>query len=260
MWVIKDDDSTIYLLGTIHFLRSDTAWQTPKIRSALGESTELWLEIANLDADMTNLLAKYGLDAKRPLSSRLKPEQKERLVQMAEKYTFPAHLLEPMKPWYAAMTLGMLPLFKAGYNPLAGVDMYLSIQARAERDKIGGLETIEDQLRMLDGLPEADQISYLIETLDGDDKGLGELDALVKAWVEGDLDQLAQKFLDEMKRDAPSLYERVFVARNRRFTKHIARMLKRSGIQFVAVGAGHLVGTDGVPEMLRRQGIKAERY
>ena len=70
MWIIKDKDSTIYLFGTIHFLRSDTAWQTPKIRSALGESTELWLEIADLHGDQTALLAKYDLDPSQPLSSR----------------------------------------------------------------------------------------------------------------------------------------------------------------------------------------------
>jgi hypothetical protein len=260
MWIIKDSDSTIYLLGTVHLLRSDTAWQTPKIKSAVSESTELWLEVANVDASVTNLLAKYGMDPKKPLSRRLNPEQHERLLKMAESYSFPANLLEPMKPWYAGMTLMMLPLFKAGYKPNAGVETLLIAQASAEGDKIAGLEKVEDQLKMLDGLPEADQISYLMETLDKIDEGMAEFEGLVRAWSEGNTDQLADKFVGEMKRDAPSLYQGMIVARNRRWTKQISAILKRSGVQFVAVGAGHLVGPEGVPELLRKQGLQVDRY
>ncbi len=132
MWVIKDKNSTIYLFGTIHILRNTTAWNSPKIKQAVGESTELWLEIAGGESEAPNLLAKYGLDPENPLSKRLNAEQHARLVKTAESYTFPMPLLEPMKPWYAAMTLTMLPIFKAGYNPNAGVEPSLTLQARLE--------------------------------------------------------------------------------------------------------------------------------
>ena len=260
MWVIKDDDSTIYLLGTIHILRPNTVWQTPRIKSAIAESTELWLELAGADAETASLLGKYGLDAKKPLSARLKPEQKERVLKTAERYSFPPHLLEPMKPWYAAMTLTMLPLFKAGYNPNAGVEMILTVQAKAEGDKLVGLETAEEQLQMMNGLSEADQVALLMQTVGDIEEGLAEIEKLIEAWNEGDTNHLAQEFVTEMKREAPSLYQRIFVARNQRWSEQIAGLLKGSGVQFIAVGAGHLVGPDSVQQLLLKKGIKAERY
>jgi uncharacterized protein YbaP (TraB family) len=84
MWVIKDRDSTIYLLGTIHILRNETVWNTPKIKAALFESKELWLEVVDAEGTTMSLVGKYGMDPARPLSKRLKPEQMERVVKAAE--------------------------------------------------------------------------------------------------------------------------------------------------------------------------------
>ena len=260
MWIIKDKDSTIYLLGTIHVLRSDTVWNVPKIKEALGESTEFWMEIADMEQDMVKLLGKYGLDPKKPLSRRLKPDQMERVRQAAEQYTFPLELLEPMKPWYAAVTLTMLPLAKAGYNASAGVEVALRLQARLEGDKIVGLETTEEQLQMMDSMSERDQIAFLMEQLTDVEAGLAELERLTKAWSEGDLDYLAEEFVGEAKRVSPTLYRRMFTERNIRWSREIATLLKRSGVQFIAVGAGHLVGPDSVQAQLAKRGIKAERY
>jgi hypothetical protein len=260
MWIIKDKDSTIYLLGTIHILRPDTLWNVPKIKQALGESTELWMEIADLEGDTISLLAKYGVDPKKQLSTRLKPEQMERLRQAAEQYTFPLELLEPMKPWYAALTFAMLPLAKAGYSVNAGVEMSLRLQARLEGDKIVGLETMEQQLQMMDGTPEKDQIAYLMETLEDVEEGLALLERLTKAWSEGHVDAVMEELTAEMKREAPALYRRMFTERNLRWSRQIAALLKRSGVQFIAVGAGHLGGPDSVQAQLAKRGIKAERY
>ncbi len=70
-----------------------------------------------------------------------------------------------MKPWFAAVTLTELPLLKSGYNPNYGVEPLLKAQANAEGDKVVGFETFEQQLQLLDRLPEADQIAFLIDTL-----------------------------------------------------------------------------------------------
>src|SRR5438045_1343586 len=70
MWVIRDKDSTIYLIGTIHLLRHETEWDSAKVKKAVTESTELWLEVANIDDDASvlPLMAKYGTDPKNTLS------------------------------------------------------------------------------------------------------------------------------------------------------------------------------------------------
>jgi uncharacterized protein YbaP (TraB family) len=165
-----------------------------------------------------------------------------------------------MKPWYAALTLTMLPMFKAGYNPSAGVETVLTVQAKVEGDKVLGLETTEEQIQFMNQLPEADQIAFLMESVDEVEKGMAELEEMTKPWSEGDLGNLAAKMAEEMKRDAPSLYRTLLVERNVRWSRQIAKLLKRSGVQFIAVGAGHLVGDDSVQVQLAKRGIKAERY
>ena len=262
MWVIKDEDSTIYLLGTFHILRPETIWNVDKIKQALGDSTELWLEVVDdgkIDA-LTALIQKYGYDRKKPLSRRLTKEQRARLARTAEQYTFPLKLLEPMKPWYAGITLMMMPLLKAGYNPNAGVEQVLQVEARLQGDTVAGLESMEEQLRLLSNLPEPDQIALLMQTLGDVEEGLAYIEKVEKAWSEGDTETLSHVFVDEMKTAGDALYQRMLTDRNVRWSEKIAEMLNGSGTQMIAVGAGHLVGADSVQAQLAKRGINAEGY
>ena len=73
MWVIRDKDSTIYLIGTVHLLRHETEWNATKVTKAVTESSELWLEVANIDdqASALPLITQYGMDPEKTLSSKL---------------------------------------------------------------------------------------------------------------------------------------------------------------------------------------------
>ena len=260
MWVIKDDDSTLYLFGTMHILRPGIEWKTPKVTQALNESTQLWLEIADLQQqNMLQLLLEHGYDSERRLSRRLKPAQKERLGRALERYAFPMNLLERMKPWYAAMTVLQLPVYKAGYNPNYGVEPLLTVQARLEGDGVIGFETAREQLEMFDKLSAADQMSLLDEAIRHAEEGTEKLDRMAIAWSEGDLAPLETDLL-EMKLKAPAAYRRLMSDRNLRWSQKIADLLDDSGVQMIAVGAAHLLGADGVQAQLMKKGIKAERH
>ena len=262
MWVIKDADSTIYLIGTMHLLKHDTEWNAEKVKKTVHESTELWLEIADLDdeAAMAPLMAKFGMDAERPLSSKLNEEQRKKLEKIAGTYGFPVATLEPMRPWLAALVLAVGPIMKAGYDPKAGVERMLSAQAVAEGHKIRGFETAEEQLQLLAGLSEAEQIAFLASILDDLEKGLDLLDQLAKAWIDGDTATITRLAVDDMKKEAPTVYQKLIVQRNIAWSEKIAGMLKGSGVQQIAVGAAHLVGPDSVQAQLAKRGIKVERY
>ena len=259
MWVIKDDDSTIYLFGTMHVLRREMEWKTPKITEAVEESTQLWLEIADMQQqNMLQLALKHGYTSDGKLSQRLKPAQKQRLARALERYAFPMNLLEGMKPWYAAMTILQLPVFKAGYNPNYGVEPLLTMQARIERDSVIGLESAQEQLEMLDKLPASDQMALLDEAIRHAEEGSEQLDAMAKAWSEGNLAPI-EADLVEMKQKAPALYRRLMVERNERWSQKIADLLDDAGVQMIAVGAAHFAGPDSVQAQLAKRGIKVER-
>src|SRR3954467_6599745 len=88
MWVIRDADSTIYLIGTMHLLRHDAEWNAEKVKKTVHESTELWLEVAEFDneAALAPLMMKFGLDPEHPLSTRLNDEQKKKLEKLTSSY------------------------------------------------------------------------------------------------------------------------------------------------------------------------------
>ena len=262
MWVIKDADSTIYLIGTMHLLKRDAEWKADKVKKTVHESTELWLEIADMDnqAALAPLVAKFGVDAEHPLSTKLNDEQKKKLEKLASTYGIPAATLEPMRPWLAAVILSAMPLLKAGYDPKAGVERVLMAQATEEGDKIRSFETSEEQLGIFASMSEEEQLVFLSETLDELEKGIEELDRLAKAWIDGDTDAIQRFFVDEMKAKAPSIYDKLVVRRNIAWAGKIEQMLKGAGVQQIAVGAGHLVGPDSVQVQLAKRGIKAEKY
>src|SRR5436190_15828480 len=262
MWVIRDKDSTIYLIGTIHLLRHETEWDSAKVKKAVTESTELWLEVANIDDDASvlPLMAKYGTDPKNTLSSKLNAAQKEKLSKVAATYGVPLTSLEPMQPWMAALMFTVLPLQKAGYDPASGIDRLLKAQAEKEGDKVNGFETAEEQVRFFAELPEADQVAFLDETLGDAEKGLDQLEKLATAWIGGDTGTIGTLLVSEFKNQAPAVYEKFLVQRNIAWSKKIAEMLKGSGVQQIAVGAAHLAGPDSLQVQLAKLGIKAERY
>jgi uncharacterized protein len=261
MWVIKDADSTIYLIGTMHLLKHDSEWNAEKVKKTVHESTELWLEIADLDNQeaFAPLVARFGVDQERPLSTKLNDEQKKKLEKVTSTYGIPAATLEPMRPWLAAVVIGVLPLVKAGYDPKAGVERILAAQAVAEGDKINGFETAEDQFHVLADLSEKEQLAFLDGTMDDLGEGLDLLDRLAKAWIDGDIATIGTMEA-EMKSKAPTVYDKIFVRRNIAWAEKIEQMLKGSGVQQIAVGAGHLVGPDSVQAQLAKRGIKVERY
>jgi uncharacterized protein YbaP (TraB family) len=261
MWVIKDADSTIYLIGTMHLLKHDAEWNAEKVKRTVHESTELWLEIADLDNQeaLAPIIAKFGVDRERPLSTKLNDEQKKKFEKVTNAYGIPAATLEPMRPWLAAVVIGILPLVKAGYDPKAGVERILAAQAVAEGDKIHGFETAEEQFHVLADLSEKEELAFLDGTMDDLEKGLDLLDRLAKAWIDGDVATM-ETMTAEMKSKAPAVYDKIFVRRNIAWAEKIEQMLKGSGVQQIAVGAGHLVGPESVQAQLAKRGIKAERY
>jgi uncharacterized protein YbaP (TraB family) len=261
MWVVKDADSTIYLFGTVHLLKTDVVWNTPKVRAAMAASQELWLEILDDEdaAKLAPLVQQLGVDTQRPLSSKLNAAQKAKLAKVAAKYGMTPAQLEPLRPWMVALTFSVLPLQKAGWDPNAGVDKLLRAQAVKEGDRLRAFETAEQQMRFFADLPEARQIEYLELVLDDADQGVALMDRLAKAYAAGDPETIGALLSAEMKADAPQLYEVLLTRRNIAWADQIKTMLAGKGTHFIAVGAGHLAGPDSVQVQLARRGIKAER-
>ena len=261
LWKIKDHDSTIYLFGTIHVLKPDTQWRSPKIDKALTDSADLTLEIVGADdmAVMQPLIVKYGFDPATPLSQKLAAEDLKRAEALAQGMGVPNAALNQMRPWLASVSLSMAPLLKAGYDPNSGVEKILSARVKTDGKPIGALEQPEQQIRFFADLPVKTEVDMLKATMDGAEEGPAKIDKMVAAWAAGDLKELETQFVTEMREDYSNVYDVLLTKRNQDWAKQLKTKLDGKGVSFVAVGAGHLVGPDSVQVQLDKLGVKTER-
>ncbi len=260
LWVVKDQDSTLYLFGTVHVLKPDTPWRSAGVDKALAESSELWIEVeADDPAVMQPLILKYGLDPAKPLSSKMTPQMAKDLQAAAAGMGASAQALEPMRPWLAAVTLSVVPMIKAGYDPKSGVEVKLKTAAAAAGKPVRTLETPEEQVRFFADLPPATELDLLRSALEEAGEGAAVLDELVAAWSKGDTATLDRLMSEKMKDEFPAIYDVLLAQRNKAWAESIGRMLDGKGTALIAVGAGHLVGADSVQAQLAKRGIKAER-
>jgi len=265
MWVVKDKDSTIYLLGTVHILKPETQWRTPKIDAAIAESKELWLELPGLTdqemaAALMPLVTKHGLSPGKPLSSRLTPEEFKSLQEAAKLAGLPMEMLSIARPWFAAVGISTSSITRAGYDPKSGVEEKLKTAFGERSIKAKGLETIEQQMKVFTSMTEEEEMAFLRATLQDYDQAPVELDKMVADWAEGDIADLGRMMVEEVKAVSPALYDELLTKRNATWAVQIQEMLKGSGTTFIAVGAGHLIGPDSVQVQLKAKGIEAKRH
>lgn len=263
LWVLKDADTTIYLFGTVHLLPNDTSWRYPALNHALAESQTLYIELTDDDqANMTALVLRDGMDFAHPLNTLLNPSEMLRLGNAASKAGIPGgtQTLNVMRPWLAALTIATAPLLKAGLDPALGVDKQLKSEMTKAGKTVLGLETAEQQIGFLAGMPQSVQLGLLRSTLRDVDRASIELTKLIDAWKAGDVASIAQLEDEEMRQKEPILYQRLLVQRNQRWAARIGDLLRHEqGSIFIAVGAAHLAGPDSVQAQLRKIGIVAHR-
>lgn len=260
LWKVADEDTTIYLFGTVHILPKGINWAGPAITGALAESDELVTEIPTgpeADATMQQLVMSKGmLPQGGNLRALLSEEDKATYEAALGTINVPAPAFDAMKPWMAGLTLTVLPLIQQGYSLDAGVEEELGKLAGPDKPR-GALETIEYQLGLFDGMDQQAQVEFMIAAAEtvGDIKPM--LDSMVAEWAEGDADGLAEIMNREM--DDPAVAESLLYTRNGNWAEWIDARLDTPGTVFIAVGAGHLAGERSVQDLLAQRGITTAR-
>jgi len=260
LWMVKDDDTTIYLFGTVHILKPGTVWFDDGVKTAFDASEELILEMIEPDAaTMQQIVTSKAIDPDGPpLSQKLSAEDRADYIKAMEGLGVPYASFEAFEPWMAAITLAVLPLPKLGYDLNSGVEKILTASAKSTGKALGALETAEEQLSFFDSLPEDKQISYLNATVDTLPDYGKTMDAMVDAWAAGKPDALAELMNDSME-ETPEVAKVLLEDRNARWADWIKARMDKPGTIFVAVGAGHLAGKHSVQDMLKTRGIDAMR-
>jgi len=259
LWKVADDDTTIYLFGTVHVLPQGIEWYDDTIDQALTGSdiivTEIPMDKAS-EAQLQQLTMTKGmLPAGTTLRSLLNPEQTIVYEAALAKLGAPPEAFDPFKPWLAGLTLSLLPLMQQGYTPDSGVEKVLL--GKVGDKPQGSLETAEFQLGIFDGMEQSAQVSFLIEAAEGMDEVAPMLGRMVAEWAEGDADALAAVMNEGMT--DPVVAEALLYSRNANWAEWIDTRLDTPGTVFIAVGAGHLAGAKSVQDYLAAKGITTTR-
>jgi uncharacterized protein YbaP (TraB family) len=259
LWVIKDEDTTIYLFGSIHVLKPGLGWFDDGVKTAFDSSDQLVLELVDLPAAETQaLFGKLAMDQQgKTLRSKMNDADRAVYDAAMGNLGIPAPSLDPFEPWAAGIAMSLMAMQKAGFDPNSGVEKQLTAAAKVSNKPIAGLETAEFQLGIFDTLPEADQIAFLVETAKMIDDTNSMMDKMVNMWGSADTESLAQLMNEGMT--SRTLYDALLTNRNANWAKWISAQMKKPGVTFMAVGAGHLAGSTSVQALLPAYGLTATR-
>jgi uncharacterized protein YbaP (TraB family) len=251
LWVVKDEDTTIYLFGTVHVLEPGTRWFDDGIRTAFDASDEVVLEIARPDpAAIAALTAQLGTRGGPPFA----PE----VDDAAQKLGMARGEIDKMEPWLAALTLSQRAAVKAGYGSDDGVEAALSSAAESAGKPVKALESARGQLMLFDNLSGAAQSAMLDATVRDLPQAGARLERFVKAWGAGDAESVGAE-MNRIAETSPEVAEALVARRNARWADWVAARMAQPGTVFVAVGAGHLAGKGSVQALLSEKGLKVER-
>jgi uncharacterized protein len=261
LWKVADADTTIYLFGTIHLLPQDLAWQSPKIDKAIRASQDLVLETVMSKDPMKEGQAMMQLGFSPglpPLLDRVAPDKRDALAKVVKKSGMPIETLDKLETWAAALSLAAAGMMELKVSPKYGAEAILSERFGKEGKPVSGLETPMQQLGYFDGLPEAAQRKFLTSIAEDESSAQVEFDAMIAAWGSGNVKKIALTFDDELKL-SPELTDVLLKRRNANWSDWIVGRMAKPGTVFVAVGAGHLAGSDSVTVMLAKRGIRVAR-
>jgi uncharacterized protein YbaP (TraB family) len=238
MFVVRDDDTTVYIFGTFHALDGDARWFDRGVRNAFEQSDELVLETLLPEGPGPAILGKPGLPVRQPS-------------------------VTPSASFLASTKMAINAGQAQGMKIDNGADMVLRHVAEAEGKSVQGLETLEFQLNMFNSMPPAASPPPRIKA--GDPVGEPPMQSLSKAmaemqsaWKRGD-QSVFVRMLGQFEAGSPDTYRMMFTERNARWADWIRARMQTPGTVFVAVGAGHLAGKDSVLVRLAEKGLASQR-
>lgn len=270
LWKVSDENSSVWLFGSIHFADSSFYPLPSEIENAFRNSTALAVEMDISDSETQDKTAeeflKEGMFTDgRTLKDVLPDSLWKTLDSISTTLGMKTENFLPMRPWMAATLIASAAIASTGIQQELGIDMVMLDSAYAQGKEIIALETPEEQVESLsksEGSEETDGIAYLESTFREYSKLKQMIKEVISAWKRADVVSL-QKSLSadqNMNESEKRLNERMFNQRNKKMKKEILNFLENDKQVFVVVGVGHLILENNLLEMLSENGLKIQRY
>lgn len=264
LWRIADEDSAVWMFGSVHALAPGVDWRRPALDLAFDRAEVVYFEAQTSLLSTPSVIWFVMQNGYQAAGSRLSDdfdaETWRGLTALAAEAGIAQGELDGLRPWLALLAISSFVSLQEGAQVALGVDAVLEVDALRAGLEVRYLETAVEQLGYFADVPEADQIAALrsLPAMAAEYDGMG--DDLVDSWRDGRLDALGA-LLDESFESGPeSFREFLLVVRNKNWIPIIEAALAENVEVLVVAGAGHFVGADSVIELLEARGHRVERY
>lgn len=244
-----------YLYGTIHMISRDDYFLGKNVSKKLGKSEALVMELNMEDMDIAALTKLSLLDSGKSIRNYMSDTDYNALQTFMEdsigikKFTFEM-FYSKLKPFY----LEQLIFFKYLGQEKESYEDNFKKMAEQKNIPVLGLETFEEQLRFLDEIPMESQLKSIIKTIGNYSAEIHKMDELIKNYKTQNLPQLSKLFSED---DDLTLKTNLLDKRNDNWVPKLKSEMQ-SRVCFIAVGAGHLGGENGLINLLKKEGYSVE--
>lgn len=254
LWRVEASEGAVsHLFGTIHSEDPRVTELPEPVAQAFSGAETVMLEMELTPTVQQQMAQAIMLPPAQQLSDFLPQELFRASVSAMAERGYPEQITARLRPWAVLLTLSM-PQPETGEF----LDKVLHDRAAAEGKTVIGLESLEEQLAIFRDLSLADQRLMLEQALKDHPRLPEMLEAMTSAWLQRDLGRLMALYQESMEALPPSLQQRVgqrlLQERNQRMAQRALEPLQQGGA-FIAVGALHLPGEEGLVALLREQGM-----
>ncbi len=261
VWVISSGDEKVYVGGTVHLLRASDFPLPPQYEQAYQDADKLYFETdingMNDPSLQMRMMTALTYQDGRTLQSVLNEEAYTALSTHMAGAGLPIAMVQNFKPGLISSTLTVMEMQKMGFTP-QGVDAFYNMRAMNDGKPVGQLESLDEQIGFIAAMGEGNESEFILLTLQDLEK-TDMIEEMIAAWRVGDNEGLSRLFIEDMKDQSEDLYEAILVKRNHNWMPIIEGMFREEGTELVLVGAAHLVGEDGLLELLAGKGYTVSR-
>lgn len=260
VWRVSGAGGEMFLAGSIHVLRSSDYPLPGEFDAAYRRAGKLILEtdLAALDPGATQrmMLERGTYPDGGTLKTHLPVGVYEKLARFCEARGLPLASMERFRPWVVVLTLTMAEMQALGFDADSGLDRHFHRRALRDGKPVAGLETPTEHLELMASLDQGTGAALILNFLEEMHDLERMLHRILDAWRRGDVTALETLVSTDMRREAPELHRILIHDRNRRWLTALEAQLQRDETALVVVGAAHLVGDDGLINLLRSRGYR----
>jgi len=262
LWKVQGASNTVYLFGSIHFLKKSFYPLPRPIEDAYKQSPITIFEVDFDEMKSPEAQLKMVQQGKYPEGDSIKKHLSKDTYDKLHAYVADrmgdGAAFDSLKPWMVAVALLGIELQKLGFAPDQGVDQYFANKARQDKKQVMALETVDAQLSLFAGLTKDEEEAMLKEAMTEITKFEKIFADVIGAWRVGDTKAL-EKFIVESMRDHPKIHKKLLIDRNQEWAAKLEKLLAGPKDVFVVVGAAHLVGKDSVIDLLSKKRFKIQQ-